>query len=70
MSVILSTFLPFFEVQVPSPGKMLFHAIAELLAMVRWNDINALFVYNIFHLDSLQGFKHMLSNPHGVLLYV
>ena len=61
MSVMLSTFLPFFEVQVPSRGKMLFYGIAGLLAMVRLNDTNGLFVYlllffffffNIFFLDT------------------
>ena len=67
---MLSTFLPFFEVQVPSRGKMLFYGIAGLLAMVRLNDTNGLFVYNVFYLDSLQGFKRTVINPHRVLLYV
>ena len=70
MSVMLSTFLPFFKVQVPLCGKMLFYGIAGLLAMVRLNDTNALFVYNVFYLDSLQGFKCTIINPHRVVLYV
>ena len=65
-----STFLPFFKVQVPLCGKMLFYGIAGLLAMVRLNDTNALFVYNVFYLDSLQGFKCTIINPHRVVLYV
>ena len=67
---MLSTCLPFFEVQVPSCRKMLFYGTAGLLAMVRLNNTNALFVYNVFHLDSLQGFEHTLINPHSVSLYV
>lgn len=49
---MLSTCLSFFEVQVPSHRKMLFYGIAGLLAMVKLNNTNALFVYNVFHLDS------------------
>ena len=67
---MLSTFLPFFKAQVPLCGKMLFYGISGLLAMVRLNDTNALFVYNVFYLDSLQGFNCTIINPHRVVLYV
>lgn len=57
---MLSTWLSFFEVQVPSQRQMLFCGIAEFLATVKLNNTNALFTHSVFHLGSLQDFKHTL----------